>query len=220
MSDDECRGATAVVASALVAEVYDHRRKAISYDGPVTCNGVTLRVLDDPDHGPPWVEYDGAGEVIESDEQPEGGREINLNGSQAWWRPDAGMEGCTPEQIDEAYERARAFLRGDWGFVGIEVQRGEQSSALWGVETDYPASDLLDVVTTLLVDMPPLPPLPPVWIVLRDLEGGQPEVDVFASEEAAQEHWERLVAGKVQPDVFAPREEQVAREAWMPTEAE
>jgi hypothetical protein len=58
--------------------------------------------------------------------------------------------------------------------------------------------------------------MPSVWVVLRGVDAGTPEVDVFSNPNAAREHWERLTADGVQPDVYPPREENVQPRAWAP----
>lgn len=59
------------------------------------------------------------------------------------------------------------------------------------------------------------PSAPSVWVVLRDLDGPDPEADVFASEEAANDHIARLLAEGAEPASMNFSEETVYERSFL-----
>lgn len=136
------------------------------------------------------------------------------------WQELSYRDTWQPVTLDDAAEPDdySSFDYGDDSWVyGVECRSCYNS---WPSYTDLRLAMLGEPhATGVLPDVQVFAP-PTVWIVLRGVESGEPEMDVFTSERAAQAHYDVLTADGVQPDVFPPREEQSAHTAWAEKEAE
>lgn len=158
-------------AAALAALLVDqHTTRGTTTGHHVDEDGVryTLAIEDDPDHNPPWEEYDSHGRAAWRGARQ--GRPADMDGAACiiyrdrgevlWWQPPADAI-HDPTVRRAVQDHVTGYARGDWGYVGYTVTvfrpcthcggGAEQSASLWGIESNSGDDYAADVVTDLLI---------------------------------------------------------------------
>ena len=126
---------------------------------------MNVRIEQDQDYNPPWIENDGHGPVTEWTRRDKRPGEIILcqdSGVKRYYdfqaavkqakRESWGIAGRTfktrGEQAAAAamvdYQYLRGYCKGDWHYIGVIIEDGEDNVSLWGIESN--AYDYIDTV--------------------------------------------------------------------------
>lgn len=169
--DDLAQDDAHKLGARLAAEVMDSRGE-MSYDGPVAIyvEGVgtyTLTIDEDHDgdlfdgnHGdfgtlaePSRSRHHDTGRMQRPSGFDGAARKLDTRRGPIWWQPPADEKGNA-----QLAERVRRWFAEDWSFVGVTLTLSipgyeDQSTSLWGIETDGGADYLAETITDISGDL-------------------------------------------------------------------